>query len=42
MANIDMLGSLPSADHVVAPVDAYSVVLVDRGVGRCMNPGRAP
>jgi hypothetical protein len=33
LADVDVLGTLASADHVVSPLDASSVVLVHRGVG---------
>ena len=33
LADVDVLGTLASADHVVSPLDARRVVLVHRGVG---------
>ncbi len=33
LADVDVLGTLASPDHVVSPLDARRVVIVHRGVG---------
>ena len=38
LADVDVLGMLASADHVVSPLDARRVVLVHRSVGSLGKP----